>query len=149
MPPDAGWPLAIAMWIEVAVAVGDRDCAGELHRRCEPIDGLHVATGGIGCGPAARLLALLELLLDRPADADRHFAEATEQSRSLGSPVWTVRCGLDWAASLAERGEHDRARERFDGAVAAMSGLSLTRLEQQAQFVGARLGREAGGAPAS
>jgi hypothetical protein len=131
MPDDAGWPLAIAGWAEVAARACHREAARELHALLLPMDGLGVGTGGIHLGPVARLLALLELTLDQPAEADAHFAAAIGQSASLGSPVWVARDCLDWAESLAARGEPDRARELVAQADAAIAGLPLPRLERQ------------------
>lgn len=139
MPADAGWPMAVGMWSEVAATVADRESAVTLHRLCEPMDGLSVATGGIVLGPAARHLARLEIVLDRPEDADRHFAEAIEQSRELGSPLWIARCCLDWAEALADRGEKVRDRELVDEANAAMGSLALPRLQEQSASLEARL----------
>jgi hypothetical protein len=139
MPADAGWPLAVGMWSEVATLARDRECAAALHELLTPVDGIGVGTGGIGLGPAARLLANLETVLDRPDDADRHFADAIEQSRELGSPVWIARSCLDWAEALVARGERDRARELAADAETAMGSLGLTRLEQQAAALGERL----------
>ena len=123
MPADAGWPIAVALWSEVASAVEDRENAPALHGLAAQWDGVQMMSGGISNGPTARLLARLELVLDRTDDADRHFAESIEQSRSLGSPVWIARCCLDWAESLADRGETARARELVDDANAAIGSL--------------------------
>jgi class 3 adenylate cyclase len=136
---DAGWPLAVGMWNEVAAMAADRASAGALHDVTEPWDGVQLATGGITTGPAARHLARLETVLDRPGDADRHFAEAIEQSRSLGSPVWIARCCLDWAESLADRDERVRAQELVDEANAAIGSLTLPRLQDQSATLNARL----------
>jgi hypothetical protein len=131
MPADAGWPLGIGMWSEVAAIVADRAGAATLHALAESWDGVQMATGGINTGPVARHLARLELVLDRSADADRHFAEAIEQSRALGSPVWIARTCLDWAESLLRRGETARARQLVADARNVMEPLALPRLEQQ------------------
>ncbi len=131
VPDEAGWPFAIAMWTEAAVRVADRDAAAALHELVVPLDGIHLATGGIMCGPAARLLAMLEHVLDRPADIDRHFGEAVEISRRLMSPVWLARSRLDWAENLASRGERARARQLVDEADATIGSLPLPALQQQ------------------
>jgi len=46
-----------------------------------------MCSGSLSCGPASRLLAILVILLGRPADADRHFAEAVASSALLMSPL--------------------------------------------------------------
>jgi class 3 adenylate cyclase len=139
IPDDLAWPVAAAMWSEVAALVRDRDAAALLHRLHTPFDGVACATGGIAFGPTARLLARLEDVLDRPADADRHYADAIEQSERLISPVWIARCRLDWAVSLLERGEAERARELVDAAGATMGTLTLPRLRDQMTDLRAQL----------
>jgi len=139
MPADAGWPMAVGMWSEVAAMAADRACASALHEVAEPWDGVQLATGGITTGPTARHLARLEAVLDLPDDADRHFAESIEQSRQLDSPVWIARCCLDWAESLAERGETERARQLVAEAGAAIGSLALPRLQDQLSTLSARL----------
>jgi predicted ATPase/class 3 adenylate cyclase len=131
MPTDAGWPISVAMWSEVAAGVADRECAASLHALLEPLVGLNVCTGGICLGPAARLVARLEVVLDRPEAADRRFEESVDEARRLASPVWTARCLLDWAESRIARGARDHAGALVAEAEAAMTGLDLPRLEQQ------------------
>ncbi len=140
IPSDAGWPLAVAMWCEVASAVGDRDAAALLHDVAVPGDGLVAGTGGIVAGPMARLLALLEVRLGRPDDADADFAAAIDLSRRLASPVWIARCCLDWADVLAGRGSPDRARALVTDADAAITDLALPRLQEQSAALHARIG---------
>jgi hypothetical protein len=128
---DLSWPFGMGMWAETAVLVRDRDAAGTLHDLHTPFDGLLSATGGFNGGPTARLLARLEDVIGRPDEADRHYAEAIEQSHSLISPVWIARCQLDWAASLLARGVRPRARALVDDADATIGDLTLPRLQQQ------------------
>jgi hypothetical protein len=136
---DATWWYVMAMWTEAAVMVRDREAAAYLHELQAPYDGGVSGTGGVCCGPFARLLALIEDLLDRPEDADRHFAEAISQSQRLGSPVWIARSRLDWAERLAARGETERARQLVDAADEAIGTLTLPRLQQQSAELRERL----------
>jgi signal peptidase I len=131
VPDDADWPLAVALWCEVAARFGDVEAAAALHGLLETQDTLALCTDGISCGPASRLLALLEQVLDRPADADRHFAEAVEFSSRLDSTVWTARCTLDWAEMWATWGETAWAGHLVDKADDAMGSLELPALRQQ------------------
>jgi hypothetical protein len=140
MPDEAGLPLALAGWSEVAAMVRDGEAAQTLHELVSVYDGLQVMTGGIVCGPAARLLAGLELVLDRPDDADAHFHAAIEQAKSLGSPVWVARSCFDWADSLEKRGGRDRARALVEQGDGAIAGLSLPRLERQSSELRVLLG---------
>jgi hypothetical protein len=131
IPDDLDWPLAVALWSEVAAGTGDRRAAAELHDILRPHDGIQMCAGAVGCGPAARLLALLEILLGRPAEADRHFAQALTFSHRLRSPVWVARCQLDWAQTRADRGERTEAARLTDEADAVAGTLALPALGRQ------------------
>jgi len=140
VPDDAAWPIAIGLSAEVAAVLGSRSVAADLVEILLPFDGFRqFGTGGIMMGPSARLLARLELVLDLPDDADRHFAEALAQSVAFESPMWIARCALDWAESLIDRGEASRAVDLVDQAEVALVGLSLPALEQQVVRLRARV----------
>lgn len=140
IPDDASWPMGIAMAAEVAAIVGDRQAAAMLREMLLPFDTFgQFGTGGIMSGPAARMLARLELVLDRPDDADRHFEQGLALSVEFETPLWIARCSLDWAESLADRGDAEAARARLEQAEAAMAPLTLPALEQQATALRARL----------
>ncbi len=131
IPDDVDWPVAVALWSEVAARVGDRRAAAELVEILRPHDGIQMCSGGAGCGPASRLLAIQEMLLGRPAEADRHFAEAIAFSREFSSPVWTARCQLDWAQTWLDRGETVLAAQLTDAADDAAGELALPALGRQ------------------
>lgn len=141
IPDDVDWPLAVALWSEVAAQTGDFDCALTLHEILQASDGLGMCADGVSAGPASRLLALLELVLGRPDDADRHFAEAIAYSRRLESPVWTARCQLDWAETWIARGDAVEATRLIDDAETAMGTLVLPTLRRQSSDLRHRLGR--------
>jgi class 3 adenylate cyclase len=140
VPDEAGWPLAVALWAEVAVCVRDREVAAVLYELLVPCDGVIVGTGGISCGPAARILALLEEVLDLAGQSDPHFASAIALSRRSESPVWIARCQLDWAEALLTRGEVAAAIELVDAADATIGALTLPELQRQSAELRARLG---------
>ncbi|HEY5250446.1 MAG TPA: hypothetical protein VIJ09_02235 [Acidimicrobiales bacterium] len=128
---DVDWPVAVALWSEVAVRTGDRRAAAQLLEILRPHDGIRLSSGTVGCGPTARLLALLEILLGRPVDADQHFAEAVAFSEHLMSPVWTARCRLDWAQTQLDRGQTADAHRLTEEADAAAGELDLPALCRQ------------------
>lgn len=130
MPDDVDRPFAVAMWSEVAAHVGDRDAAKALYEVLVPYDGIQLCTSGIACGPAARLLAKVELVLDRQAEADRHFVEAIELANRLQSPVWIARCKIEWAETWLARGHTTWAGQLIDEADAVMARLSLPALQR-------------------
>jgi tetratricopeptide (TPR) repeat protein len=131
IPDDVDWPVAAALWSEVAARIGDRHAAAELYEILRPHDGIQLCSGGVACGPASRVLALVEVLLGRPADADRHFAEAIAFSRELMSPVWMARCQLDWAQTWLDRGETAWAAQLTDAADETAGALALPALGRQ------------------
>jgi hypothetical protein len=130
---DAGWPMAIGMLAETAALVGDRQAAAALVPILAPFaaDGSLIMTGGIVGGPAARLLALLEWVLDDRAASEVHFAAAIEDAERLESPLWRARCRLDWAERLLARGEEERGATLIAEADAAMGDLELPALRRQ------------------
>ena len=131
IPDDIDWPVALALWSEVAARTGDRAAAAELYEILRLHDGMQMCAGAVGCGPSARVLALLETLLGRPADADRHFADAVASSHALVSPVWTARCQLDWAQARFDRGQTAEAVELIDDADRAAGEFALPALGRQ------------------
>lgn len=138
-PDDAGAPLSMALWCEIAAAVGDTDHSRELADMLAPQTGKHLATGGLYLGAVDRLRALL---IDRHGDhdtSDTLFAAALRQHRDLRSPPWIARTHLDWAASLLARGEHDAARAQLDAAATAIGDLDLPDNHQRLSELTARL----------
>jgi hypothetical protein len=132
---DVDWPVAVALWCEVAARVGDLEAATVLHGLLHEKVTMGLCAEGLVAGPAARVLALLEQMLGRVEEADRHFAQAIEFSRRLGSPVWVARCELDWAEAWMARGVPERAARSLQAAEDALGGLDLPALRQQAAAI--------------
>jgi signal peptidase I len=132
IPDDVDWPVAVALWCEVAARVGDLEAATVLHGLLQEKMTMGLCADGLVAGPAARLLALLEQMLGRVEEADRHFAQAIEFSRRLGSPVWVARGELDWAEAWMARGVPERAARSLEAAEDALGNLDLPALRRQA-----------------
>ena len=130
---DAGWHMTIALLTEAAARVADRGAASALAEILGPFaaDGTNFMTGGINLGPATRLLALVESVLDRHDAAAVNFARAVESADRFGSPIWSARTRLDWAGHLRVRGQADRADARINEAAATMGDLDLPALRRQ------------------
>ena len=133
MPDDAGWPMAISLYAETAAIVANRPAAAVLAGIIRPFaeDRSQMGTGGIMCGPAARLVARLEAVLGNDDVSDELFAAAIEDADRLESPIWKARCRLDWAEHLLTRGEAERASDLINDAQAAMGDLDLPALRRQ------------------
>jgi class 3 adenylate cyclase len=139
IPDDAGYAVSIALWSEIAAAVGDTAHCRELADILAPQTELHLGTGGIYLGAVDRLRALL---VDRCSDhtsADTLFAAAVHQHRDLRSPTWIARTELDWAASLIARSEHDAARPHLAAAASAIGNLDLPDNQQRLTQLSAQL----------
>ena len=93
------------MLVEAAVILRTSDLASALLPELEPFAD-HISVIGLGTasvGAAARLVALLEWMLDRYDDADRHFARAHELNVRFGARCYDVRSNYDHASMLLER----------------------------------------------
>lgn len=108
-------------------------------RLLESHRGDHLLTGGIYCGAANRVVALLEDRRGNYDDADAAFAAAVEDHTRLQSPPWVARTHLDWAEYLLARGETDRATAQLEAAEAALGTLDLP--ESRTRLVTLRAGR--------
>lgn len=105
-------------------------------RLLESHRGDHLLTGGIYCGAANRVVALVE---DRRGNYDAALAAAVEDHTRLQSPPWVARTHLGWAEYLLARGETDRATAQLEAAEAALGTLDLP--ESRTRLVTLRAGR--------
>ena len=64
--------------------------------------------------------------LDRPEDADRHFASAIALCESAGTRGYLARSHHDWSRALAERGDGAKAREHAERALILGEELGMT-----------------------
>ena len=114
MSDDAGWPLAVTTWSEVAVRVGDREARGFLARvgcTCTTTSCPSAPEGSAwGRRRVSSACCSSNCSTVRPMPTG-HFPEAVAIARAMISPVWIARCCLDWAESLADRGDNARAQE--------------------------------------
>ena len=122
---DGGRAIGVALWSELAVALGAVDLCRTLADSIAHQGGVHFMTGGIYLGAADRIRALLHDALGEHEVADELFALAVEQHEALRSPTWVARTQLDWAESLLRRGEVEPARACLDAASAAIGDLEL------------------------
>ena len=122
---DTAYGIVVALWSEVAAAIGaDAQCRS-LAKALEPLSSLHLLTGGIYCGAADRLRALLLERLGEHDQADALFADAVRQHEDLRSPTWVARTELDWAEALLRRGDREAAQAHLDLATAVLGDLDL------------------------
>ncbi|MGP4027761.1 BTAD domain-containing putative transcriptional regulator [Actinomadura sp. 3N407] len=76
-----------------AIALGDRELAGEVYATLLPYAGQFSggATAVATVGPIAHVLGDLALFLDRPEAAAGHYREAAEVAGRLGASLWAER----------------------------------------------------------
>jgi DNA-binding CsgD family transcriptional regulator len=110
----------------VAAAVGDADTAAYCYDAVLPGADYYLYSAS-GCwGATARLLGQLAAVLDRPDDAERHFAGAVAMENRIGAQPFLVLAQLDHAGTLLARdrpGDRERA-----GRLVERSGYTAGRL---------------------
>ena len=131
----------LAILASASIACGhlrDADRARELHAALAPFAGQFVGTGATGpqwLGAVDHHLGVLCAAMGRAAAASEHFAAGERAYVEMGSPAWLMRCRLDWAAVLVERGDSaraDRAQDLLAQVVEAARELGLPAIEQRA-----------------
>ncbi|AEA24227.1 transcriptional regulator, putative ATPase, winged helix family [Pseudonocardia dioxanivorans CB1190] len=92
------WQLGMAMRAETAVALGDREVAGECYDALQPWAGTFagLSSGTVTLGPVDESLGRLARLLGLPAD--EHFRAAAALARGLGAHHWAARAEAALAA---------------------------------------------------
>jgi len=103
LPPDYT-VLSIPAHASITCArLGDERSARRLHAILEPHSHRLVTTVASWWGPTTHYLALLAATLDRPDEADAHFAAAERTYTSLGAKPWLARLQSDRDAMLPTR----------------------------------------------
>jgi tetratricopeptide (TPR) repeat protein len=131
LPRDLVWSLAMAMWSEVAVHVGDRDAAAYLYEQMAPHEEAVVYVQAVCAGAVAHYLGMLASMLGRPDDANRHFDVATRLHERLGAPFLQARTALEWARSLATR-DPEAGREQAMRALELAQRFGCAEVERRA-----------------
>jgi hypothetical protein len=107
LPRDANLIPTLGDASEAVTIIGDREWAGELYRLLLPLErtNLVFARGAGSSGSGARLLGQLAGVLERPAEAERHFEVAIELESRWGAEPWLLRSKVGLAEVLARRDE--------------------------------------------
>lgn len=131
LPDDAGYPMTVGLWSEVAAEIGSDEQRRTLADLFEHQSTLHLVTGGSYLGAVDRVRALLLDRLGEHRRADELFAAAVRQHEQMGAPPWVARTHLDWAASLFARGERTAVQVHLDAAATAIGDLDLPENQQR------------------
>jgi hypothetical protein len=96
--------LAIPACASIACArLGDTRSAKRLHAILEPHSHRLVTSVASWAGATTHYLALLAATLDRPDEADAHFAAAEHTYASLAAKPWLARLHSDWDETVPTR----------------------------------------------
>jgi DNA-binding CsgD family transcriptional regulator len=112
MPQDLSWSFSLATLALACHHLGHTELAAKLHGLLEPYADRNIVIARIGAhclGPAAYFLGLLDLTLDRPEQALRHFEHAAVlASRMEARPINAMSCEGQARALLALDRPDDR-----------------------------------------
>jgi len=128
LPHDYLRAGSLGFLARACVALGDHELALRLHDELVPYRDQMVVGHGSAYGAVAHSLGLLAALLQRPHEADAHFAFAEAFQERTGARGFLVHTRLDWAHFLLRRGEpgdHERA-----GALAAAAAQLAQELDR-------------------
>ena len=122
---DAGTVITVALYSEVAAALGsDEQRRMWLDMAAEQV-GMHLISGGSYNGPASRLCALLCASLGDTVRATAWFEQAIRESDEMRSPPFATRSRLDFAEFLIALGDLDRAVNLLDETESRIGELGL------------------------
>jgi tetratricopeptide (TPR) repeat protein len=128
LPFDFEWLYATSLLAEACALVGDEASEGVLYKLLLPYAGLNVVDAPEGMrGPVARYLGILGMRTR--TNAERHFENAIEMNRTMGTRPWLAHAQEDYAQMLLIRaapGDAERADHLLDEALATYRELGMT-----------------------
>lgn len=104
IPRDMYWLASLAILSEVVIHLGDTRRAGEIYSLLLPYAGRSAVVFGLCFGSVARPLGCLAAMRPELGEAARHFEDALDANRLLGSPPWVAHTEYDYARMLLTRG---------------------------------------------
>lgn len=131
--------LALTLWAEATVALGDRTAAGVLYDLLvedEDLFATLVPTAAVTFGPVARALGQLASLLGRHDEAESHFGQALRAARKARAVPFVVLAEVGLASMLRQRGAGDdrsRAADLLASAEATAEAAGLPALAARAR----------------
>jgi class 3 adenylate cyclase len=132
---DMVWTLTIGYLGEIAALLGDTRRSEQLYALLLPHADRNVVVLNSACnGSVSRQLALLAEALGRPADADRHFADALAMNERLESPPLVARVQYDQARTLLQRGspvDREHALQLASRSLDTARRLGMARLAEK------------------
>ncbi len=134
-PIDVTWPVAMAMWAEVAAALDHTSSAALLREALSPYRDRLAGMASVILGTIAFHLGLLATTTGDFDTAESDFAHAAAIEERIGAPTWLARTRLEWARMLLRRsgpGDPQRSRELLTQALDVARDFGLARVEAQA-----------------
>ena len=122
VPYNGFWLTVMALVADAAARAAAPQIVDELHELLSPWRDQLVVTQATCLGSVAHYVGVLATRLDRPANADDAFAQATEVHERTNAPIWTARTRLEWGRSLITR-DHERGLAQLSLASAAAHAL--------------------------
>jgi len=109
-PYDIAWLPTMTNLSYVSIRLAEHDTARILYRRMLARHAQVASVGSAIDGPVALYLGALSTFFGAWEEADGHFAEALDVSRSLRAPYWTGCTQVEWARMLLQRARSDDVR---------------------------------------
>ena len=135
LPRDSNFIPRLAQLAHAIGELGDAELAARVEPLLAPYRESWVVFGpSAGCtlGPVAYSVGILQLLLDRPAEAAAAFELALERARLMRARPYEARSQAGLAAALRALGEDEaRAGELEAQAAATARELGMTRLQRE------------------
>ena len=134
IPRDWDWLIAAHSLSLVCTYLRDAPRAAVLYEQLEPFADYAACSGWatICVGPVSGCLGNLAAVLERWADAERHFDAARRQSARMGAPTFLAQTQFDHASMLLSRGERARALRLAGEALQAAERWGMARLVSRA-----------------
>ena len=138
IPRGFSWLWTMEAAVQVCAALDDRAGASTLLELLSPYPDRWIELGPMAVcdGSVTRLLGLLETVLCRYAEAERHFEQALSVHSRIDARLLVARTQLDYAQMLLARGEpadRVRADELLDSAAHTAAELGLKRIASEAE----------------
>ena len=122
VPRDAAWLITNWIWALAAADTQHRPAAEILFSRLTSWADHHATNGFVYTGSIAHILAMLAVVLGRPADANAYFAQALEAHTNAGARAFIVWTKALWGRFLIDQSNPD---DRLRGQMLVGEALSV------------------------
>jgi tetratricopeptide (TPR) repeat protein len=126
LPFDMEWLLGMSLLAETCTLLQDVASAQTAYKLLLPYSALNVADSPEQIrGSVSRYLAILAALLRRQEEATRHFENALQMNERMSARPWLAHTQRDYAQTLIQQGERQRATELLTAALATYRELGM------------------------